>query len=67
MQAPFRALRWHETGGDPVCRACDCVAVYEYHAHRLFKCKVCGRPFSVTGGTTFDGRKLPMRDYLMPS
>ena len=25
----------------------------------------CGKQFSVTSGTTFHGRKLPMRDYLM--
>ena len=32
---------------------------------RLFKCKGCGKQFSVTSGTTFHGRKLPIRDYLM--
>ena len=34
----FRALRWHETGGEPVCPACGCVAVYEFHTRKLFKC-----------------------------
>ena len=63
--ATFRALRWHETGGDPVCPHCGCVAVYEYRARRLFKCKGCGKQFSVTSGTTFHGRKLSLRDYLM--
>ena len=24
LTATFRALRWHETGGDPVCPACGC-------------------------------------------
>jgi len=61
----FRALRWHETGGEPVCPACGCVACYEYRTRQLFKCKGCGKQFSVTSGTTFHGRKLPMRDYLM--
>src|SRR3954453_5156894 len=61
----FRALRWHETGGEPVCPACGCVAVYEYRARRLFKCQGCGKQFSLTSGTTFHGRKLPIRDYLM--
>ena len=61
----FRALRWHETGGEPVCPACGCVAVYEYQTRRLFKCKGCGKQFSVTSGTTFHGRKLSLRDYLM--
>src|SRR4051812_43629310 len=30
FRALFRALRWHETGGEPVCPACGCVAVYEF-------------------------------------
>ena len=63
--ATFRALRWHETGGEPVCPVCGCVAVYEYQTRRLFKCKGCGKQFSVTSGTTFHGRKLSLRDYLM--
>jgi transposase-like protein len=63
--ATFRALRWHATGGDPVCPACGCVAVYEYQTRRLFKCKGCAKQFSVTSGTTFHGRKLAIRDYLM--
>ena len=38
---------------------------YEYRTRRLFKCKGCGKQFSVTSGTTFHGRKLAIRDYLM--
>ena len=64
-QAIFRALRWHKTSGDPVCPVCGCCAVYEYQTRRLFKCKGCAKQFSLTSGTTFHGRKLPMRDYLM--
>jgi len=64
-QATFRALRWHKTGGDPVCPACGCVAVCAYRTRRLFKCQGCGKQFSLTSGTTFHGRKLPVRDYLM--
>ena len=63
--ATFRSLRWHETGGEPVCPACGCVAVYEYRTRRVFKCQACSRQFSVTSGTTFHSRKLPVRDYLM--
>ncbi len=44
---------------------CGCCAVYEYRTRRLFKCKGCGKQFSVTSGTTFHGRKLAIRDYLM--
>src|SRR5918995_1840739 len=63
--ATFRALRWHETGGEPVCPACGCCAVYEYRTRRLFKGQGCGRQFSVTSGTTFHSRKLPVRDHLL--
>src|SRR5918995_6363273 len=63
--ATFRALRWHETRGEPVSPACGCCAAYEYRTRRLFKCQGCGKQFSVTSGTTFHGRKLPVRDYLM--
>src|SRR4051812_38211640 len=61
----FRALRWHATDGDPVCPACGCAACYEYRTRPLFKCKACGKQFSVTSGTILHSRKLPFRDYLM--
>ena len=64
-RAAFRALRWHATGGDPVCPRCGCLAVYEYRSRPLWKCKACAKQFSVTSGTIFHARKLPMRDYLM--
>src|SRR4051812_25542803 len=64
-RALFRALRWHATGGDPVCQACGCLAVYEYRCRPLWKCKACGKQFSVTSGTIFHSRKLAFRDYLM--
>jgi transposase-like protein len=49
--AAFRALRWHETGGEPVCPARGCVACYGFRTRRLFRCKACSRQFSVTSGT----------------
>ena len=64
-QATFRQMRWHSTDGDPVCPACGCLAVYEYRTRPLFKCKACAKQFSVTSGTIFHSRKLPVRDYLM--
>ncbi len=34
--------------------------------HRpIFKCKACDHQFSVTSGTIFANRKLPVRDYLL--
>src|SRR3954465_12392965 len=64
-RALFRALRWHATGGDPVCPTCGCLAVYEYRCRPLWKCKAYNKQFSVTSGTIFHSRKLPMREWKM--
>jgi transposase-like protein len=61
----FRLVRWAATEGSPVCPRCECAAVYTYQTRRLFKCKACSHQFSVTSGTIFAGRKLPVRDYLL--
>jgi transposase-like protein len=61
----FRLIRWSATNGEPVCPRCQCAAVYSYAARPLFKCKACSHQFSVTSGTIFASRKLPVRDYLM--
>jgi transposase-like protein len=61
----FRALRWHATDGEPVCPRCGCLAVYAFRSRPLWKCKACAKQFSVTSGTIFHARKLPVRDYLM--
>jgi transposase-like protein len=62
--AAFVAIRWAATGGEPVCPRCACAAVYAYAARRIWKCKACGHQFSVTSGTIFASRKLPIRHYL---
>ncbi len=61
----FRVLRWHATDGEPVCPACGCLAVYAYRTRPLFRCKACGKQFSLTSGTIFHGRKLSFRDHLL--
>lgn len=61
----FRLIRWADTHGDPVCPDCGCVAVYSYASRPIFKCKGCGHQFSVTSGTIFASRKLPLRTYLL--
>jgi transposase-like protein len=61
----FKQVRWHATGGEPVCPRCGCLGVYAFKTRPLFKCKACEHQFSVTSGTIFAGRKLPIRDYLM--
>lgn len=61
----FRAVRFAENGGEPFCPHCGCLGVYEYESRRILKCKGCGKQFSLTTGTIFHGRKLPLRDLLM--
>ncbi len=61
----FRLIRWTATEGAPVCPRCDCAAVYTYTTRKLWKCKACSHQFSVTSGTIFASRKLPIRDYLL--
>lgn len=60
----FKEIRWANNGGKPFCVRCGCVAVYTYKARRVFKCKGCNAQFSVTTGTIFASRKLPLRDIL---
>lgn len=61
----FQTIRWVESGGRPVCPYCNCDACYTFKARRIFKCKACLKQFSVTSGTIFASRKLPIRDYLL--
>ena len=61
----FRAIRWAATDGEPFCPKCGCVACYEYKARPIFKCQGCNAQFSLTSGTIFASRKLPIRDYLL--
>lgn len=61
----FRALRWASTDGAPVCPDCGSLSVYGYASRPIFKCKDCRKQFSVTSGTIFANRKLPLREYLL--
>jgi transposase-like protein len=60
----FKAVRWADTEGQPTCAKCGGVEVYEYASRRIFKCKACKAQFSVTSGTIFASRKMPVRDLL---
>jgi len=62
--ARFVAIRFADNGGAPFCPRCHCTAVYAYTIRRIWKCKACGHQFSVTSGTIFASRKLPIRDHL---
>src|SRR5437879_11491660 len=50
----FKRLRWQETDGAPVCPHCGGLDAYECRRPKgglRFRCKACGRDFSITSGT----------------
>ncbi len=64
----FLRLRWPETDGKPVCPGCGCAICYP--CRRLtgqprWRCKAWRGDFSITSGTLFAWRKLPLRSYLL--
>jgi transposase-like protein len=61
----FKAIRWSDNEGQPYCPRCGCAEVNAYACRPLWKCKGCLYQFSVTAGTIFAGRKLPIRDILL--
>jgi len=60
----FCKLRWAETDGEPVCPHCGCMDPYRITTRRRFKCKACGKQFSVTSGTILASRKMAFVDLL---
>jgi len=66
-ETAFRKIRWQETSGEAVCPECGGVEPYEYRRPSgllRFRCKACGKNFSVTSGTLFASHKAPIRAYL---
>jgi transposase-like protein len=58
----FQAIRWPD---GPYCPHCGVVKVYTLAETPVrWKCSGCRRKFSITSGTLFHGRKLPIREYL---
>jgi len=61
----FKCIRWSENNGEPFCPKCGCVTVYAIPSRRTWECSACRKQFSVTSGTLFHSRKLPIRSYLL--
>ncbi|HXC14764.1 MAG TPA: IS1595 family transposase [Stellaceae bacterium] len=61
----FKRLRWADTDGEPVCPTCGSLNAYAYACRPVWRCKGCGRQFSLTSGTLFHSRKMPVRSYLL--
>jgi transposase-like protein len=63
----FKMIRWADTNGTPVCPSCGSVEAYEARRPNgalRFRCKDCKTDFTVTSGTLFASRKLPLKGYL---
>lgn len=63
--AKFKAVRFEENGGEPICPACGSCEAREIKNRKFFSCKGCWKQFSVTSGTIFASRKLQFRDLLL--
>jgi transposase-like protein len=62
----FRKVRWADTDGEAVCPKCGSLDPYKFRrgAALRFECRACRKEFSITSGTLFASRKLPLRGYL---
>lgn len=60
----FRAIRWPETNGDPICPRCGGTEHYVTARAATWKCKACKKIFTVTTDTLFHARKMAVRDIL---
>jgi len=66
-ETTFCKVRWADNDGKPVCPHCG--GIDAYSARRpsgapRFRCKACGKDFSITSGTLFASHKLPLKGYL---
>jgi transposase-like protein len=66
-EAAFRKIRWASNDGNPFCPKCGCTIVYDCrraNGTARWRCKACRHSFSITSGTLFHSRKMPLRAYL---
>lgn len=64
----FRALRWPETTGAPICPCCGCLDAYRTRRKTgllMFRCKGCNKNYSITSGSLFASRKMSIKQYLL--
>ena len=64
-RATFQAIRWADNNGKPYCPRCGCADAYHLASRHLWKCRGCSHQYSVTSGTIFASRKMPIRDILL--
>src|SRR5467141_700313 len=67
-EAVFCKIRWASNNGNPFCPKCGCTIVYDCRRATglaRWRCKACLHSFSITSGTLFHSRKMPLRSYLL--
>lgn len=57
----FEQKRW---GKKPKCAYCESLEVSDLYSDNRRNCKTCGKGFSVTVGTNFQGTKIPLKTWL---
>jgi transposase-like protein len=70
VEATFKAIRWADTNGAPVCPHCECPKVYEARrpsGQLRFRCKACRGDFSLTSGTCSLSTRCPCANISRPS
>jgi transposase-like protein len=67
VERTFSRLRWSDNNHEPYCPKCGCTTVYgsRRSGNLRWQCKACQKDFSLTSGTLFASRKMPLRSYLM--
>ncbi len=60
-EGTFKRIRWADTNGKAVCSHCGSLTCYECRRPSgapRWRCKDCGKDFSITPGTLFASHKL---------
>src|SRR6266403_20948 len=67
VEQVYIRLRWADNKGEPYCPHCGCPTVYESRRRSALRwqCKACLKEFSLTSGTLFANRELPLKAYLL--
>src|SRR5207253_5775966 len=67
VEATFIRLRWSNNNHEPYCPKCGGTIVYASRrkGSLRWQCKACFKDFSLTSGTLFASRKMPLRAYLL--
>src|SRR5438105_27190 len=67
VERVFIRLRWADNNGAPYCPRCGATTVWQSRRSGCLRwqCKACQQDFSLTSGTLFASRKMPLRAYLL--